>query len=523
MTTTHLPRTLHELARALHAVSAGPVAWAGAGGQAYYRLTGHGYTELEELSDGSGSDAEMLASALGWIYARRLEGLEGSLVVVVEDELGPGFAQALSSVAGREEPVLVILADLGRRYLSAVRSGWGFLSRESSQASLEGFVESLGIRFLGSHDPRKPEKLEEVLTEALTQQGVRLLHLLGQPSEQGASEDSPRGDQYHLSRPPARPAWSTPIQTRRVQAPDTLALAVLARLASDLEKSESAVIYWTVNEAPGSLAMLGERCLRRHLGEVLAEARGASRGGLEPYVVLSARRLPEIFSQLLEGVDFPCTLLVLDGGLTPMAPGFPPHPASLRDLAMLRMIPGVILAAPADEEEARRILAGSRSHEGPVALRFTGAPAVGMDLPGPPRPASPGQGRQLRKGTTVALLGAGSTVFPCVLAAETLAAWGVQAAVYDLRWLQPLDQDLLLQALECPRLVTVEEHLSGGGAGTAVLEGLQRLGKSTVPTLSLSLPREAADEAQPALESYQLSAEGIAVSVRKFLGMGEGH
>ncbi len=522
MTTAPLPRTLHELARALHAVNAGPVAWAGPGGEAYYRLIGHGHAELEELSDGSGSDAEMLASALGWVFASRLEGLEGPLVVVVEDELGPGFAQALSTVAAREESVLVILADLGRRYLSAVKTGWGFLSRESSQASLEGFVESLGIRFLGAHDPRKPEKLEEALQEALAQEGVRLLHLLGQPSETGVSDDEdPRADQYRLSRPPDRAAWSAPIQTRRALAPDTLAQAVLTRLATELESN--AVVYWTISDAPGQMAiLLGERCLRRDLREVLAEARGAARGGLSPYVVLSARRLPEVFSQFLEGVDFPTTLFVVDGGLTPMAPGLPPHPASLRDLAMLRMIPNVLLAAPADEEEARRILAGAREHEGPVALRFTNAPAVGMHNQNAPRQTPPAQGRQLRKGNSVALLGAGSTVFPCVLAAETLAAWGVQAAVYDLRWLQPLDEDLLLQALQCPRLVTVEEHLSGGGAGTAVLEALQRLGKSTVPTLSLALPPEAADQAVAGLEAHDLSAEGIAVAVRKFLGMGEG-
>lgn len=516
-----LPRTLHELARALHAVSPGPVAWAGPGGEAYYRMTGHGHAELEELSDGSGSDAEMLSSALGWLFARRLEGLEGSLVVVVEDELGPGFAQALSSVAAREESVLVILADLGRRYLSAVKSGWGFLSRESSQASLEGFVESLGIRFLGSHDSRKPEKLEETLTEALGGEGVRLLHLLGQPTESGPPEEDGRGDQYRSGRPPARAAWTAPIQTRRALPPDTLAQAVLARLAGELEPN--AVVYWTLGEAPGPMAiLLGERCLRRELAEVLAEARGAARGGLLPCVVMSARRLPEVFCQFLEGVDFRATLMVVDGGLTPMAPGLPPHPASLRDLAMLRMIPNVILAAPADEEEARRILAGASEYEGPVALRFTSAPAVGMESQAPPRPTPPGQGRQLRKGRSVALLGAGSTVFPCVLAAETLAAWGVQAAVYDLRWLQPLDEELLLQALECGRLVTVEEHLSGGGAGTAVLEALQRLGKSTVPTLSMALPPEAADRPCGGLEAHELSAEGIAVAVRKFLGMGEG-
>lgn len=520
MTVAPLARTLHDLARTLHAVSAGPVAWAGPGGQAYYRLTGHAYPELEELSDGSGSDAEMLASALGWVYARRMEGLEGPLVVVVEDELGPGFAEALAAVSARQESVLVVLVDLGRRYLSAVRTGWGFLSRESSQASLQGFLESLGIQFLGSHDARKPERFEELLQEAMSQEQVRLLHLLGQPAELSV-EEGPRSDQYHLSRPPDRPAWTTPVQNRRALPPDTLAQAVLARLASDLEQEPQAVVYWTVAEAPGPLAMLGQRCLRRSPGEVLAEARGAARGGLSPYLVLSARRLPEIFSQLLEGVDFPATLLVLDGGLQPMAPGLPPHPASLRDLAMLRMIPNVVLAAPADEEEARRILAGSRDYPGPVALRFTAAPAVGLGAPGAARPAPPGQGRQLRSGPSVALLGAGSTVFPCVLAAETLAAWGVQASVFDLRWLEPLDTALLEKALTCQKLVTVEEHLSKGGAGTAVLEAMQRLGR-TVPSLALALADDAAELPAAGLESGGLSAEGIAVAVRKFLGMGEG-
>ncbi|MBI3927442.1 MAG: hypothetical protein HY319_18030 [Armatimonadetes bacterium] len=512
-----LPRTVQDLARSLDRAGAGAVAWAGPGGELYYRLEGSPHRELEELAQTAASPAELISSALGWYTARRLQGLGSSLTVVLEDGLDAPTLEVVDSLSRREADVLLVLLDLGRRYIYA---GWNPFNRESrGKDNLAPVLERLGVQYLGSTDGRRPERLQKDLEVALERQGTRLLHVLGESKDRPDADTAraERVEQFYLARPPARPAEPEPVQTRRTSLPETLASNVLARLATELSSDERVLVFWSRGEGPGSMIALGDRLVRRSLHGAVGEARGAAHAGLYPVIVLSARSLPAGLGDLMEGIDYATTLIVLEGGLNPH-----PHPACLRDLSLLRCVPGLVVAAPADEDEAMLLSRAAREWHHPLVLRFTSSPAVGMATAAVPSASmEPGQGRRLRSGKDVSILSVGSTVFPAVLAAEKLRSWGVDAGVYDCRFVSPMDGELLEEAALSGRILAVEEHACQGGLATAVLEGLAQLGLHRVELQGLGLDDRALVEPQATLEHFGLHAEGIACAARDLLGLGK--
>jgi transketolase C-terminal domain/subunit len=521
---------LAELGRGLLAAGAGPVAWSGPAGSFFYRLRGGEPGALEAIAQGSGSEEELLGLALGW---RAAQGA-GPLTVVVE-QLSPGLLAGLARAARRDEDLLVILVDPGRRYSSQRASGV-LLGRRPSRADTPAhYLETLGVHYLGPLELDRAERLQRDLASALGRQGTRLLHLVGPAAEVDGPPDpdpSPQSGEFtavttaFVSGRPARPgtaaeaaarrlrtpgpAEPAPIQTRRARRPEGLESAALTRLAVDLAADPEVVCFWARSAGPGPLKLLGERLIVRELPEVMLAAAGAAAAGRFPVLAVSARGLPRLLGPLMTGVGFPITLLVLGGG---SGSGSPPHPAALHDLALLRALPSATIAVPADEEEFRGMMAALRRHPGLGVVRLTSSPAVGVEGDGPPHPLPPGRGRLLRRGRQLSLVTVGSTVFPAVLASELLHSWGLEVGVYDMRYLQPLDRDLLAQAAEAGAILTVEDHAPRGGLGTALLEEMARAGQASVPVRTLGVGRGGAG-----LESCGLDAQGIAAAALEFLG-----
>lgn len=189
----------------------------------------------------------------------------------------------------------------------------------------------------------------------------------------------------------------------------------------------------------------------------------------------------------------------------------------LTDGMLLQSIPGLNLSVPADEEEARTLFVEADSLSGPAALTFCRNPAVGLSLKSK---ASPGRGRMLREGKDLVLVAIGSTVFPCLLAAESLQAVGLSVAVVDLRYRKPLDKKLIEGLNRFPLLVSVDEHPEAGSisghlwrpdsAGSKLI----RLGIEVEQVQNML---EGEVEEELTLEHFGLHAEGIARVVRESL------
>ena len=203
-------------------------------------------------------------------------------------------------------------------------------------------------------------------------------------------------------------------------------------------------------------------------------AAGLATEGFRPVVAIYSTFLQRAYDQILHDVcldALPVVFAIDRGGIA--GEDGPTH-QGLFDLAYLRNIPNMVVMAPSDENELRRMLRTALDHDGPIALRYPRGAATGCVLDDPIAPLALGKAAIRRDGgEDVLILAIGRPLGEALLAAEQLAAEGVGATVVDARFVKPLDNRLILElAARIPRIVTVEEHVRQGGFGSAVLECL---------------------------------------------------
>jgi 1-deoxy-D-xylulose-5-phosphate synthase len=143
------------------------------------------------------------------------------------------------------------------------------------------------------------------------------------------------------------------------------------------------------------------------------------------------------------------------------------------DMSFLRNIPRLIMAAPADENELQHLLKTAFDANAPFVLRYPRGAGFGVTMDPEPKTLPVGKGRLLKAGKDVTILAIGNRVHPALEAAQELEKQGISAAVADMRFVKPLDTELIDNALKtCPRLVSVEDGVLAGGFGAAVAEYL---------------------------------------------------
>jgi 1-deoxy-D-xylulose-5-phosphate synthase len=153
------------------------------------------------------------------------------------------------------------------------------------------------------------------------------------------------------------------------------------------------------------------------------------------------------------------------------------------DLSFLRCVPNILIMAPSDEHECRLMLNTGYHHKGPAAVRYPRGSGTGISAGADLQGIEIGKARRIREGQSLAILCFGST-----LASAQPLAVALDATLVDMRFVKPLDEDLLRGlALTHPRLVTVEDNAVMGGAGSAVSEFFRREAVA-VDLLQLGLP-----------------------------------
>ncbi|HFC52842.1 MAG TPA: 1-deoxy-D-xylulose-5-phosphate synthase, partial [Gammaproteobacteria bacterium] len=240
-------------------------------------------------------------------------------------------------------------------------------------------------------------------------------------------------------------------------------------------------------------------------------AAGMACDGLKPVVAIYSTFLQRAYDQLIHDValqNLPVLFAIDRAGL--VGHDGPTHAGSF-DLSYLRCIPNLVIMAPADGNELRRMLYTGFLHDGPVAVRYPRGSGPEAEIEQEIRELVIGKGRLCREGRRIALIAFGSMVAPALQAAEQL-----DASVVNMRFIKPLDKPLLLDmARHHDLLVTVEENAVAGGAGSAVNECLEQCGVE-VPILNLGLPDRFVEHGRHSdlLAQCGLDADGIARSVR---------
>ncbi len=201
----------------------------------------------------------------------------------------------------------------------------------------------------------------------------------------------------------------------------------------------------------------------------LTFAAGLAKGGLRPVVALYSTFLQRAYDQLIHDICLPNLPVVLAIDRAGLVGEDGATHQGIFDLSFLQPIPNLQILAPANAADLQAMLAYAFEQQGPVAIRYPrGYPP--QDLP-TTIPFAPQKADLLRQGKDLLLLAAGSTVNLANQAADILAAQGIEAAVINARFIKPFDHDLFLeQALNCGKVLILEENVKLGGFGQACLE-----------------------------------------------------
>ncbi len=509
--------------------------------------------ESEYDSFGVGHSSTSISAALGMALAAKQRGERRTVIAVIGDgALGAGMAfEALNHAGSMDIDLVVILNDnemsisppVGAisNHLSRLLSGKIYTTmREGSKNALAGMpqlrhlvgrweehvkgmlmpstlFEELGFNYIGPIDGHDMASMIKTLRNIKEMPGQRLLHVV---TRKGCGYEPAEGQPttYHGVTPFNRQTG----ELRKGTAKGPTYTQIFGGWLCDAAAADKRLVGITPAMCEGSgLTAFSKRFPDRYFDVGIAEqhavtlAAGMACEGLKPVVAIYSSFLQRAYDQLVHDVclqNLDVTFAVDRGGL--VGPDGATHAGSF-DLSFCRPIPNLLILAPSDENECRRMLKTAYEYEGPAMVRYPrgGGPGITID---PDAPALPiGRGEIVRTGQRVALLAFGSLVAPALTAAETL-----NATVANMRFVKPLDEALIRDlARDHDILVTLEENAIAGGAGSGVAEFLSSQGL-VVRCIHLGLPDRYIDHAEHAeqLALCGLDAPGIIASVQAELG-----
>jgi len=199
---------------------------------------------------------------------------------------------------------------------------------------------------------------------------------------------------------------------------------------------------------------------------------GMAADGLRPFCNIYSTFMQRAFDQVIHDValqKLPVVFCLDRAGLVGQD-GATHH--GFLDIPFMRVIPDIVVAAPLNEHELRNMmLTASKYDEGPFSIRYPRGKGVMVEWENSMEELPIGKGRMLKEGSDVALLSIGHIGNAVMSAASKLESFGVSAAVYDMRFVKPIDDELLTEVFKnFDAVVTVEDGFLNGGFGSAVLE-----------------------------------------------------
>jgi 1-deoxy-D-xylulose-5-phosphate synthase len=337
--------------------------------------------------------------------------------------------------------------------------------------------EELGFSYFGPVDGHDLNRLIEVLENIKSLKGPVLLHVI---TKKGKGYDLAEKDPITWHGPGKFDVKTGVIHKPTTQPPPQYQ-KVFGNALLKLAKADPRVATITAAMPEGTGTDIIRKELPARFYDVgLAEehavtfAAGLACEGLKPVCAIYSTFLQRGYDQMEHDValqKLPVVFCLDRAGL--VGEDGPTH-HGVFDLSFTRMIPHFVVMAPKDENELQHMLKTAISLNAPSVIRYPRGPGEGVPLDTEFKTLPVGKGEILREGRDVYLLGIGSTVYPCLRAAELLEKQGISAGVVNSRFVKPVDVDLLNQLRDqgVP-LVTVEENVLAGGFGSAVMEALE--------------------------------------------------
>ncbi|MFH0802596.1 MAG: 1-deoxy-D-xylulose-5-phosphate synthase [bacterium] len=381
--------------------------------------------------------------------------------------------------------------------------------------------ETLGFTYLGPFDGHNIELLCQTFKKARDLKGPRIIHILTKKGKgySFAEDDSTR---FH---------GTIPFDVETGEGDDGTGKSipsytqVFGQTLEELAAGDPKIVAVTAAMPDGTgLSDFSRKFPDRFFDVGIAEqhavtfAAGLAAGGLRPVVALYSTFLQRAYDQVIHDVamqNLPVVFAVDRGGLVG-EDGETHH--GVFDLSFLRIVPNLVIMAPKNENEFRRMLKTALVNPGPSVVRYSRGKCVGVPLDEVLEVLPIGRGEIMREGADVAIIAIGNMVYPSLLAAENLSSAGIDAAVIDARFIKPLDGELIEEvARRCRRIVTVEENVLAGGFGSAVGELLCSRGLGGALLRSIGLPDRFIEHGSSSLlrEKAGLTGESISRAVQE--------
>jgi len=469
-------------------------------------------SESEFDTFGVGHSSTSISAAMGMALAARQQGIDRKVVAVIGDgAITGGMAFEALAHAGHERPnMLVILNDnqmsighntgglasyfariwatqtyltlreTSKKLLEHVKPAWDLAKR--TEEHMKGMVapgtlfEELGWHYIGPLDGHDLPSLVEVLKRVSSLNGPQILHIRTIKGKGFTpAEEDPVG--YHALgkiEPKKEVEKASPAAPKPPKYQD-----VFGQWLCDTAEVDPLLAGITPAMCEGSgMVNFAANYPDRYYDVAIAEqhavtlAAGMACDGLKPVVAIYSTFLQRGYDQLIHDValqNLDVTFAIDRAGLVGQD-GATHHGAF--DLSYMRCIPNLIIAAPSNENDCRQMLVSAYNHKGPSAVRYPRGEGIGVRIEPELIGVEIGKGQIVREGRDIAILNFGVLLTEAEKAAETL-----NATVADMRWVKPLDTDLIcdLAKTHC-LLITVEENVVAGGAGSAVAEFLTEQG-----------------------------------------------
>lgn len=474
--------------------------------------------ESEFDAFGTGHASTSISAALGMAIAARALGKtqQHHIAVIGDGALTGGLAyEALNQAATEKVNLLVVLNDNAMSIDPNVGGMQQHLNKLRQSANERpSLFEKLGIPYFGPVDGHDLPALLEALQAAKARGGVQLLHVL---TTKGKGFAPAEAEQTHWHATGQFDKISGTRQPEKPQAGPKYQ-DVFGHTLLELARLDARVLGITPAMPSGSSMLILQEALPERAFDVgIAEAHavtlaaGMATQGMRPFCAIYSTFLQRAYDQLIHDValqNLPVVFCIDRAGL--VGADGPTHHGAF-DLAYLRCIPNLVVAAPRNERQLRNLLFAALQHDGPFAIRYPRGNGSDPDWQQPFEALEMGRGQWLKTGEHTLVLSVGTLAATVAQALE-----GTSFAHADLRFVKPLDEELMQAARGFQRVVVVEDGCVNGGAGSAVGEWLLANGYKG-EFKSLGLPDRFIPHGSPA----ELYAEvGLdVVGLRKGLGI----
>jgi len=498
---------------------------------------------------GTAHSSTSISAALGMAAAfKQLKSAQRAVAIIGDGAMTAGMAfEALNNAKDTGANLLVILNDnemsisppvgalnnylaklLSSRFYSAVRKGGekvlgiapGMLElARSFEEHMKGMLipgtlfEEFGFNYIGPIDGHDIDVLVSTLSNVRELEGPQFLHVV---TKKGKGYPPAEADPilYHgvtkfdpkvgiLSKPSSKTTYTQ----------------VFGDWLCDMAAKDKRLVAITPAMREGSgMVRFSREYPERYYDVGIAEqhaltfAAGLACEGIKPVVAIYSTFLQRAYDQLIHDIvlqNLPVVLAIDRAGL--VGADGATHAGSF-DLTFLRCLPNTVVMTPSNENECRQMLFTAFSLNQPVAVRYPRGSGPGVAIKDNMASIPVGKAELCRKGNHIAILAFGSMLSPSLEAGDAL-----DASVINMRFVKPIDNDMIQQLAENHEfIVTVEENVVMGGAGSAVAEALANLGLHP-QLLQLGLPDHFIEHGDPAelLSEAGLDAKGIHKSIRE--------